>query len=414
MSESLALFIGLRYTRSKRSEGFLSFVSGFSFLAMALGVMTLIIVLSVMNGFDREIKSRLLNIIPHMSLSSDNTSTDWQAIKQRLSSLPDVVAIGTYIEAQGMLSYGDSLEGVSIQGIDPGESGISVTLEQHMLAGSTVDLRPGEFGVVIGSLLARALNVVTGDSLMLTLPELSVTPVGIFPRVKRLRVVGIFRVGAQVDTGIAFINLADAARLLKLGNRAHGLRIAVKDPFALGAVLTAVQQSVPTDVQVATWKQAMQALFQAIKMEKTMVGMLLTVIIGVAAFNIVASLVLMVADKRKDMAVLRTLGATGMMIAAIFAIQGFAVGFAGVVVGVVVGSFVAHWIGTIVAALESLLGVQMFDPSLYFISALPSNLQWPDVVIVATLATLISLLATVYPAWRASRIMPAEVLRYDH
>jgi len=414
MPHFLPLFIGLRYTRSKRSEGFFSFVSGFSFLAMALGVMALIVVLSVMNGFDREIKTRLLNIIPHITLGSDTENIDWQNLKSGLEGIPGIEGITAYVEGQGMLSYGKALEGVSIQGIDPDDSGIVHTLEDHMLAGTTAALKPGEYGVIIGNLLARSLNVMTGDSLMLSLPELTVTPVGVFPRVKRLRVTGIFQVGAQVDSGIAFLHIQDAARLLRLGARIHGLRLSLDDPFKLRKVVSKIRQKLPVTVRISTWEQAMQPLFQAIRMEKTVVGLLLTVIIGVAAFNIVASLVLMVADKRKDMAVLRTLGATGSTIAAIFRVQGSIVGVSGVFVGVVVGSVVAHWIGNIVATIESLFGFHIFDPGLYFISSLPSELQALDVLIIASVATLVSLLATVYPARRAGRILPAEVLRYDH
>lgn len=411
---TIPLFIGLRYTRSKRSEGFFSFVSGFSFLAMALGVMALIIVLSVMNGFDREIKDRLLNIIPHLTLSSPQREPDWAVLAGKVRRVPGVAAVSPFVEGQGMISRGKSLAGVSIQGIDPEQSNIAASLEQSMVSGSVELLEEGEYGVVIGRLLARSLNLMAGDSLMLSLPELMVTPVGVFPRAKRLRVVGVFQVGAQVDDGIVFMHLGDVGKLLRLGGRIHGLRLALADPYKVAEVERELRSLLPDEVKIVSWQQSMQALFSAIRMEKTVVGLLLTVIIGVAAFNIIASLVLMVADKRKDMAVLRTLGATAPMVTAIFRVQGATVGISGVLLGLVLGCVGAFWIGDIVSFMENLFGFRIFDPSMYFISTLPSELQLPDILVVGLVAVVLSLLATLYPAYRAGQIKPAEVLRYDH
>ncbi len=414
MSQSLPFFIGLRYVRSKQSEGFFSIVSGFSFGAMVLGIMALIIVLSVMNGFDREIKSRVLNVVPHITLSETAGAAVWDRVAADIRRHPGVTGAVPYAEGQGMLSTDDDLTGVSLQGVNPAADPALAILEDHMLAGSIHRLAAGDYGVVLGSLLARRLNVMTGDTLMVTLPDLTVTPVGAFPRVKRLTVVGVYEVGAQVDTGIAFLHLADLQKLLRLGDRVQGVRVTVDNPFNAREVATALAADAPAGASVRSWQETLGSLFQAIQMEKIVVGLLLAVIVAVAAFNIVASLVLMVADKRKDIAVLRAMGATGKTIAAIFRVQGAAVGLSGVAVGTVLGSLTAWQLGAIVATLEDWFGFRLFDPDVYFISMLPTDVQWPDVAVISGLGVVISLLATLYPARRAAMISPAEVLRYDH
>ncbi len=409
---NLPLFIGLRYILSKRREGFVSFVSLFSFCAMALGVMALIVVMSVMNGFDREIKTRILNIIPHITLHHARGLEDWAHWANKVAQLPGVSAVTPFVDGSAMLTFGDRFQGVSLQGIDPALPQEAMPLSEHLIFGDLGQLQPGSFGVVLGSMLAQSLGVITGDTLLLTLPQVTVTPVGIFPRVKRVTVVGVFQVGAQVDEGIAFIHIADARKLLRLGDRVRGLRVILADPFANTAL--AVRAQLPQQIEMSTWQESMGSLFRAIRMEKMVVGLLLMVIVGVAAFNIVASLVLMVNDKRKDIAVLRTMGADAATITAIFRIQGGVVGMMGVVTGVLVGCVVAINIGAIVAALENLFGFYLFDPGMYFIRRLPSQLLWQDVVLIATAGVVLSLLATLYPASRAGQVQPAEALRYDH
>ncbi len=409
---NLPLFIGLRYILSKRREGFVSFVSLFSFCAMALGVMALIVVMSVMNGFDREIKTRILNIIPHITLHHARGLEDWAHWANKVAQLPGVSAVTPFVDGSAMLTFGDRFQGVSLQGIDPALPQEAMPLGEHLIFGDLGQLQPGSFGVVLGSMLAQSLGVITGDTLLLTLPQVTVTPVGIFPRVKRVTVVGVFQVGAQVDEGIAFIHIADARKLLRLGDRVRGLRVILADPFANTAL--AVRAQLPQQIEMSTWQESMGSLFRAIRMEKMVVGLLLMVIVGVAAFNIVASLVLMVNDKRKDIAVLRTMGADAATITAIFRIQGGVVGMMGVVTGVLVGCVVAINIGAIVAALENLFGFYLFDPGMYFIRRLPSQLLWQDVVLIATAGVVLSLLATLYPASRAGQVQPAEALRYDH
>ncbi len=415
MLSNLPLFIGLRYTRSKRSEGFVSFISGFSLCAMALGVTALIIVLSVMNGFDREIKSRLLKVVPHITLTSSQGFNPAQIadLQNQFISDQSVISVVPILQSFVMISHKEQQTGVVLQGIDP-QLASAEKLADNMLTGHIQQLAEGGFGIILGSQLARKLDVFVGDRLQLTLPKVSVTPAGIFPRIKRVTVVGIFQVGAQVDASVAFINHRDGQKLLQMGERYQGVQIELSDPFLADSWLLQHKGQLTADsTQWRTWMDDMGSLFQAMRMEKVIVSLLLSVIIAVAAFNIVASLVLMVSDKRKDIAVVRTLGASSATVIKIFIIQGLAVGALGIVSGTILGCLLAFFIGDIVAAIESLSGFYMFDPSVYLISALPSRILIGDVLIVVGGAFLISFLATLYPAWRAGKVLPAEALRYD-
>ena len=415
MISRLSVFIGLRYITSGRADGFGSFVSLFSFLAMSLGVMVLILVLSVMNGFDREIKTRLLEVIPHATVNVPQGLEDWQALASSLDQ-PGVSAVIPYIEGQAMLTSTSHFQGVSVQGVLPSASDspyVTGVPGPNALTSQIEKLQAGGYGVVLGSLLARSLDVRVGDRLLLTLPELSVTPLGVFPRVKQVTVLGVFQVGAQIDSGVAFMHIKDLGRLLRMGHKVSGLRLFFDDPFTMSALPFLHDEVRAQGYQLETWKQSMAQLFQAIRTEKTVVGLLLSVIIGVAAFNIVASLVLMVNEKRKDIAVLRSLGMMPATIAAIFRTQGGVTGVLGVVFGVVAGCLLAPNIGALVVFLEGLVGAQVFDPELYFITVLPSHLQWFDVIVVGSLGVILSVLATLYPAWRAGKVPPAEALRYE-
>ena len=366
MISRLSVFIGLRYITSGRADGFGSFVSLFSFLAMSLGVMTLILVLSVMNGFDREIKTRLLEVIPHATINAPQGLEDWQALASIVHESGVSAAI-PFIEGQAMLTSGSYFQGVSLQGVLPGASDspyVTGAPRHTTLTPQTEKLQTGSYGVVLGSLLARSLGVDVGDRLLLTLPELSVTPLGVFPRVKQVTVVGIFQVGAQIDSGVAFMHIKDLGRLLRMGHKVSGLRLFFDDPFAIPALPSLRDEIRAQGYQLETWQQAMAQLFQAIRTEKTVVGLLLSVIIGVAAFNIVASLVLMVNEKRKDIAVLRSLGMMPSTIAAIFRTQGGVTGLLGVISGVAAGCLLAPKIGMLVAFFEGLFGAHMFDPEL--------------------------------------------------
>lgn len=412
MFKNLPLFIGLRYTRSKRREGFVSFISGFSLFAMALGVMALIVVLSVMNGFDSEIKQRLLRVVPHITGVGPEPVSPAQIaeLEQRLlGGESTVAAVVPMVQTYAMLSYQSEQAGVMVQGIDSSWPNAQL-VEEHMIAGHLEQLQPGEFGIVLGSQLARQLNTFVGDRLQLTLPEVSISPAGIFPRLKRFVVMGVFTVGAQVDASVAFIHQQDARKLLRLGDNYQGVQLQMHSAYDADQWL--LTEDLP-EWRWRSWSEQMGTLFQAMRMEKMVVSLLLSVIIAVAAFNIIASLVLMVADKRKDIAVVRAMGASSGLVVKVFMVQGMAVGMMGIIVGTALGSLLAYFIGDIVAFMEALTGVYLFDPSVYLISALPSRLLWSDVAIVTSCAGLISFLATLYPAWRAGQVLPAEALRYE-
>ncbi len=415
MKSNLSFYIGMRYALSKRKEGFLSFISGFSFFAMAIGVMTLIVVLSVMNGFDREIKHRLLNVIPHITLT-DRNGLSAQQINQLSSQLaqasPKISSITPHLENHAMLAAENRQQAVVVRGISDSWPSAEL-LGDNMLIGSVDDLQPRQFGILLGSQLIRQLGLSIGDQVELILPTLSVTPLGVFPRLKRMTVLGVFEVGAQVDATTAYIHEVDARLLMRYQDTYPGIQIQLYDPFAVDKILEELAEILPSTLEKQSWTAQMSTLFQAMRMEKTVVGLLLSVVIAVAAFNIIACLVLMVANKRKDIAVLRTLGARSDQIVKLFIIQGSAIGILGALFGLIAGCIVALFIGDIISFVESITGQSLFDPSIYMISALPSKLLLNDVLMVVIGATLTSLLATIYPAWRAGQILPAEALRYD-
>lgn len=414
MNKNLSLFIGLRYAFSKRENGYLSFISAFSFIAMALGVMALIIVLSVMNGFDREIKQRLLKVVPHITLKNSNglSSQEVDKIQQFLSDKQGVAASFPLVQTYAMASTDYAQQGLMIQGIDPVWNASS-DLAEHMITGHSEKLQAGEFAIILGSQVARRLNVFIGDKVEIVLPQVSMTPMGAFPRSKRMHVVGIFEVGAQVDASLAFMHQQDARKLLRLGESYQGMQVQLDDAHNADDFIEKVSTQFSNNSEWQSWTESMGALFKAMRMEKIVVGLLLAVIIAVAAFNIIASLVLMVSDKRKDIAVLRTLGARSDQIIKLFIVQGTAVGFYGIAIGGILGSVIAYFIGDIVTLFEAITGMHLFDPSIYLISSLPSKLLFSDVLLVIFFASMMSFLATLYPAWRAGQVLPAEALRYD-
>lgn len=412
MFNSLPLYIGLRYLRAKRRNQFISFVSAFSLLGMAFGVMALIAVLAVMNGFDRELKQRILSVTPHILLQSNN-GTHWGILADQSQSIDGIVSAAPYIHSSALINYHRGMQGVEVQGILPElERSVSV-VDKHMHLGQLSDLKPGEYNVVIGRLLARNLGVMPGDKLLLTMPQVQVTPAGLFPRVKRFTVSGVFEVGAQMDQNLVLIHMRDAQKLLRLKDDAEGLRIKTNDIYSAGHIAQQLQVTLGEGVNASDWSKTQGSLFQAVKMEKIVIGVLLMIVVFVAAFNIISSLVLMVADKRSDIAVLRTMGMSAAQIMAVFMVQGLSVGLLGIAVGALLGCVLAIHIGDIVAWFEALTGSYIFDPSVYFISKLPSDLQWFDVAVICSTAVALSFLATLYPAWRATRIEPAEALRYE-
>ncbi|WP_423898527.1 lipoprotein-releasing ABC transporter permease subunit [Candidatus Pelagadaptatus aseana] len=411
----LPIIIGLRYIRSKRRNRFISFVSSFSFLGMLLGSLALVTVLSVMNGFDREIKERLLQVIPHGTVTFDSPDISWSDLQAELQHQPGVIHAAPFIGANAMVSYERGLYGVQMRGLATADLKQLTNIEDRMIAGQLDRLKQQPYGVIIGRLLARYLGINIGDKLTVTLPQLTITPLGAFPRVKRFTVVGVFEVGAKIDQNLIITNLADAQKLMRLSQRVSGLELLTEDIYQAPAVIQRIAASYPADAGIVfqDWSQSQGSLFSAVKMEKTVVSVLLLVVIAIAAFNIISSLVLMVADKRSDIAVLRTLGLTRAQVMGVFVVQGGALGIFGVLFGTALGSLIASHIDSIVQAIETLFGFQIFDPNVYFISRLPSELKIDDLILVVSCGCLLSLLATLYPAYQAAKIEPAEALRYE-
>lgn len=411
MYKPLSIFIGLRYTRAKRRNRFISFMSLSSMIGLMLGVAVLITVLSVMNGFDRELKLRILGMVPHATLTSSEPMQNWRKLISIAEHTPGVIAAAPVTQLQAMLTANGQVSGAMVTGIDPIlEKRVSI-LPEFITAGSLNSLRDGEFGIVLGSQLARALGVQTGDAVTLVLPEASISAAGVVPRFKRFTVVGVFKVGAEVDGLLAYVHYADAGRLLRIGDKVQGVRLKVDDLFAARSINERLLAKLPPFFYASDWTQTQGSLFNAIKMEKTMMSLLLLLIVAVAAFNIVSSLVMVVNDKRSDIAILRTLGATPPMIQRIFLVQGTAIGFGGTVAGVALGVFLSLTVSDIASFYERISGVHLFDA--YFVNYLPSSLQAGDVLWVSLTAFGLSFLATLYPAYQAGRIQPAEALRYE-
>ncbi|GHD46138.1 lipoprotein-releasing system permease protein [Marinobacter persicus] len=414
MFRPLSFYIGLRYTAAKRRNHFISFISLTSMIGLMLGVAVLIIVLSVMNGFDRELKQRILGMVPHATVQgADGPLDDWQSIDERAQLHPRVEAAAPFIQGQGMVTGGGNVRGVMLNGVVPEQEASVSIIQDHFVQGSLDELKSGEFGIIIGRLMANSLGLGIGDRLTVVLPEASVTPAGVLPRLKRFTVKGIFSVGAELDGNYALVHMDDAARLMRTGGRAEGVRLLVDDLFAAPKVAHEVARTLDGRYYVSDWTRTHGNLFQAIRMEKTMIGLLLMFIVAVAAFNIVSTLVMVVTDKTADIAILRTMGATPGKIMRIFIVQGAVIGIFGTLVGTALGILGAVYISDIIAWIETLLGQQFLSADVYFISYLPSQLQWKDVLIISGSGLTMSLLATIYPAWRASRVEPAEALRYE-
>lgn len=410
---TLPFWIGLRYLAAKRRNHFISFISASSMVGMTLGVAVLILVLSVMNGFDRELRERILGMVPHAVLYERGGIKDWRSLAEQVEKHPGVVATAPLTRLQGMLGYGGRVQGVMLTGIDPGEESRVSILPNHITDGSLDDLSDGSFGVLLGDLLAKRLNVVVGDRITLMLPQATLSPAGVLPRIKRLNVVGIFSVGAELDANLAVINLSDAKKLGRLNMEAQALRIKFNNLFDAPRSIWRIASELDGFFSGSDWTRTHGNLFQAIKLEKTMIGLLLLIIVAVAAFNIISTLVMVVTDKQADIAILRTMGAKPRTVMAIFMVQGVFIGLVGVVLGTVLGVLAALSISEIIAFLESTFGFQVLSADVYFISYLPSQLLWSDVLIVTSAGLLLSFLATLYPSYRASRVQPAEALRYE-
>lgn len=416
MFKPLELFIGLRYTRAKRRNHFISFITLTSMLGIALGVTALITVLSVMNGFQKEVRNGILGMASHSTITGlEGNLADWNSLAQQVSQQPRVLGVAPYIEAQGMLTNGQTVSGVMARGILPGEEPKVSFIASKMLVGELGDLRPGEFGIILGRDLARFLGTGIGDKVTLVAPQANISPAGILPRLKRFTVVGVFHVGNnEYDSALALLHMDDAAKLFQLPEgKVSGVRLKLDDIFAAPQIAQQLKDALPGHYLVSDWTRQHASFFRAVEIEKRMMFIILTLIIAVAAFNIVSALVMVVTDKKSDIAILRTLGASPRSIMAIFMVQGTVIGVIGTLLGMVGGVSLALNIETIVPFIERLLGTRFLSPEVYLISELPSDMHWSDVINISSVAFALSLAATLYPAWRASRTQPAEALRYE-
>jgi len=410
------LAVGLRYTRARKGSGRNAFVSFIAFTSMAgivVGVWALIVVLSVMNGFQLELRNRILSVASHIEIRGFPELKDPDAVVALARRNPRVIASAPYVLGQAMLSVGDANRGVLVRGVDPAKEDTVADIGRHMVRGSFASLMPGTFNIVLGAELARALGVRLGDSVVAITPQGVVTPAGTLPRIKTFKISGIFEINmSEFDSGLAFINLDDAEKLYRL-DHVNGIRLKLDDMFAAPRVATELSSLMPADADVRDWTRNHANFFRAVAIEKRMMFIILTLIVAVAAFNIVSAQVMVVTDKKADIAILRTLGAAPKSILAIFMIQGMLIGVVGTLIGVVTGVVTALNIDTIVPAIEHALHVQFLDKTVYYISDLPSDLQRGDVITVGAIALLLALSATIYPSWRAARVNPAEALRYE-
>ncbi|HEY0665285.1 MAG TPA: lipoprotein-releasing ABC transporter permease subunit [Gallionella sp.] len=409
------LFIGLRYTRAKRRNHFISFISLISMLGMALGVLALIVVLSVMNGFQKEIRARMLGASPHLEVVAEGGMIkSWESVLDLVAQHPLVAAAAPHVGGQGMLSFGQSVQGVMVRGIDPARETAITELSNKIKSGSLEDLRSGEFGIVLGVDLARALGVVLGEKVMLITPQGQVTPAGMMPRLKQFQVVGIFEIGmAPYDNNLALISIGDAQKLFRMGDAVTGISAKLHSIDAAPVVASELQYQLPRDLYANDWTHQNSNYFRAVQMEKKMMFIILSLIVAVAAFNIVSTLVMAVTDKQADIAILRTLGASPRSIMKIFIVQGVVIGLVGTLLGCVGGIVLALNLDVVVPFIENLFGVQFLAKDVYYINELPSDLHYDEVMLVAGMSFLISMLATLYPSYRASKTQPAEALRYE-
>ena len=413
------LLIGLRYTRAKRRNHFISFISLISMLGIALGVAALIVVLSVMNGFQTELRGRILAVVSHVQISGANGEmAGWEQVAGQAAKHPQVIATAPFVQAQGMLSYGQSVRGTLVRGILPDQEDKVADFRPHMKSGSLDALTPGadshSFNIILGSELARALGVFVGDKVTLIAPQGSVTPAGVVPRLKSFTVAGLFEVGMfEYDNGLALIRMEDAQKLYRMDDRVSGVRLKLDDLFKAPRVSRELAGRIDADAFISDWTRSHANFFRAVQIEKNMMFIILSLIVAVAAFNIVSTLVMAVTDKQADIAILRTLGASPGSIMAIFMVQGALIGFIGLGLGIAGGVVLALNVDVVVPFIERMLGTQFLAKEVYYISNLPSELQWSDVTTITGVAFVLALLATIYPSWRASRVNPAEALRYE-
>jgi lipoprotein-releasing system permease protein len=416
MTRSYELFIGRRYLRSSRGNRFVSFISTISMVGVAIGVAVLIIVLSVMNGFERELRQRILSLTSHATISAFGSGLpDWRATAAKLAESDEVIASAPYVEAQGLLVAGDKSSGAMVVGILPEEERRVSEIVDKARAGSFDDLAPGEFGIVLGAELARALGVDLGGRVVLVTSMRVTTPAGVLPRMRALKVVGIFAAGMyEYDRNFAYVHLADAARLYRMGEEVTGLRLKLADMFAAPRVVRSLALSLGGEgYYIDDWTRKHANFFRSIQLTKSVMFIILLLVVGVAAFNIVSTLVMVVKEKQADIAILRTIGASPRSVLKIFVTQGTAIGLIGTLAGVLLGVLISFNLESLIHGLERLLGTQFMDAQVYYMSDLPAVVQWADVLKISLTAFGLCSLSTLYPAWRAARTEPARALRHD-
>ena len=415
LGERYELLLGLRYTRAKRRNHFISFISLASMLGIGLGVATLIVVLSVMNGFESELRQRILGMASHATISGNAEGLpEWREVARMAGQNPDVAGTAPYIEGEALVKVGGEISGTVIRGVLPEEEAKVSEIGAHMTSGTLADLAGGAFNIVLGYELAQQLGVTRGDKVDLMIPQLSVTPAGVLPRFRRFNVVGVFRIGMyEFDRGLVLVHLDDASALYRMGDNVTGVRLKLNDLFQAPRVAREIALATPGAYFVSDWTRSHANFFRAVATEKTVMFLILSLLVGIAAFNIVSTLVMVVQDKQADIAILRTLGATPRSIMAVFMVQGSVIGVIGTVLGVSLGVLLAANVQTLVPLLEAATGRQFLSPDIYYISDLPSDLKLGDVIQISLLSLALGLVSTLYPAWRASRVQPAEALRYE-
>ena len=407
--------IGTRYLRSTHRRGFISFVAIVSVLGLALGVATLITVLSVMNGFEREIRSRILSVTSHATiLGIEGNLSDWQNLRAQVLKQPGVDAVSPYIEEQALLANGANVTGATVRGIIPAEERASTGLAQRVTQGKFSALQAGQYNAILGVALAKELNVHVGGSVVMIAPDGIATPIGVVPRKRRFEVVGILESGIyEIDRNLALVPMEDAARLFQLGDRVTGIRLALKDPLQAPYTVRKIARSLGDSFATRDWTTDHEIFFRSIESMKKMMFIILFMIVAVAAFNIVATLVMIVKEKQTDIAILRTLGVGPQNVLLTFLVQGVLIGLGGTVLGAFLGKVLSDHLGTLVGALERLLDTQFIDARVYYISDLPTYVEGADVLQICGVAFILCALATVYPAWRAARTAPAQALRHE-
>ncbi|RUR19579.1 lipoprotein-releasing ABC transporter permease subunit [Legionella qingyii] len=414
MYKPLALFMGLRYTRSRKKNHFVSFISLSSMLGIGIGVMVLITVLSVMNGFDQQIHNRFFGMAPEITVSGPNERlSDWPEVAKKIQTISEIKALAPYVGGQGLMVHEGQVYPIVLTGVLPEKEEKMSHLQDKLLAGSLSNLK--DFGIILGRGLADSMGTMIGDKVTVMIPQATVTPAGMIPRFKRFTVVGVFSAGSgfNFDTKLAFINMGDAQKLLQMGDDVTGIKMKIDNVYQAPELTSRLSHLLGEEYQVGNWTQQYGAFFQAVKMEKTMMFLILLLIIAVAAFNLVSSLVMVVNDKQAEIAILRTIGATPSTILWTFIVQGMMVGIVGTLFGLIGGLLLANNATTIVNHLQTWFHFKVLSSSIYFVDYLPSKILFSDLWKVCVMALLMSFFATIYPAWRASKTVIAEALHYE-